>query len=99
MSKIVAESSNVRIKTLISRFLFSYRNALHTQTGKAPSESLFTRKVDTRLGLLKLNRSIANDEEKFSKSEISKLFRLFHPGNQFGYITIGEMKNGLKVQL
>ena len=38
MRKIVAESSNLPIKMLISRFLFSYRNTLHTQTGKLPSE-------------------------------------------------------------
>ena len=36
MRKIVAESSNVPIKTLISRFSFSYCNTPHTQTGKAP---------------------------------------------------------------
>ena len=82
MRKIVAESSNVRIKTLISRFLFSYRNTPHTQTGKAPSESLFSRKINTRLGLLKLNRSVVIDEEKFCKSETSKPFRLFYPGDQ-----------------
>ena len=58
MRKIAVESSNVPIKTLISRFLFSYRNTPHTQTGKAPSELMFNRKVNTRLSLLKLNRSI-----------------------------------------
>ena len=64
--KVVAESSNVPIRTLISRFLFSYRNTPQTETGKAPSELVFNRKVNTRLGLLKLNRSIVNDEEKFA---------------------------------
>ena len=29
-----------------------------------------------------MNRSIANDKEKFAKSEISKPFRLFYPGDQ-----------------
>ena len=37
MRKIVAENSNVPIKTLNSRFLFSYCNTPHTQTGKSPS--------------------------------------------------------------
>ena len=49
MCKIAVESSNVPIKTLISRLLYSYRNTLHTQTGKARSELLFNRKVNTGL--------------------------------------------------
>ena len=83
MHKIVAESSNVPIKTLISRFLFSYCNTPHTQTGKAPSELSFNRKVNTRLGLLKFNWSIVSDDEKFAKTEILKPLRLFYPGDQF----------------
>ena len=51
MRKIVAEISNVPIKTVILRFLFSYCNALHTQTGKAPSKLLFNQKVNTRLSI------------------------------------------------
>ena len=82
MRKIVIERSNVPIKTLISRFLYSYRNTPHTQTGKAPSELLFNRKVNTRLSLLKLSRNIVNDEEKFAKSEILKLLRIIYPGDQ-----------------
>ena len=58
MRKIVAESSNVPIKTLVSRLLFSYRNISHTQTGKTSPELLFNQKVNTRLSLLKFNRSI-----------------------------------------
>ena len=81
MRKIAAESTNVPIKTLISRFLFSYRDTSHTQTGKAPSELLFNRKVNNRLGLLKLNRSIVDDKETFAKSEISKHLRIFHSGD------------------
>ena len=68
MRKIVAEISNVPIKTLILRFLFSYCNALHTQTGKVPSKLLFNQKVNTRLNLLKFNKSIVNDKEKVAKS-------------------------------
>ena len=79
MSKIGAESSNVPIKTLISRFLLSYHNTPHIQTGKALSELLFNQIVNTRLGLLKLNRSIVNDKDKFVKSEISKPLRIFYP--------------------
>ena len=82
MLKIVAESSNVPIKMLISRFLFSYRNIPHTQTGKALSELLFNWKVNTRLSLLKLNKGIVNDTVKFAKSEILKPLRIFYPGNQ-----------------
>ena len=82
MRKIIAESSNVPIKTLISRFLFSYRNTPHTQTVKAPSELLFNRKMNTRLSLLKFNRSIVNEEEKFAKSEVFKPLRIFYPGDQ-----------------
>ena len=80
--KIVVESSNVPIETLISRFLFSYCNTSDTWTEKAPSELLFNQKVNTRLSLLKLNGSIINDEEKFAKSEISKPLRIFYPGHQ-----------------
>ena len=82
MRKTAAESSNVPIKTLDSRFLFSYCNTPHTQTGKALSELLFNRKVNTRLSLLKLNRSIVNDEEKFAKSEVLKPLGIFYPGDQ-----------------
>ena len=82
MRKIAAESSNVPIKTLISRFLFSYRDTSHTQTGKAPSKLLFNRKKNTRLGLLKLNRRIVDDEERFATSEISKHLRIFYSGDQ-----------------
>ena len=49
MHKIVTENSNVPIKRLISRFLFSYCNTSHIQTGKAPSELLFNQNVNTRL--------------------------------------------------
>ena len=49
MHKIVTENSNVPIKRLISRFLFSYRNTSHIQTGKAPSELLSNQNVNTRL--------------------------------------------------
>ena len=82
MRKIVAGNSNVPMKMLISRFLFFYRNTPHTQTGKSPSELLFNWKVNTRLSLLKFNRSIVNDEEKFAKSEVLKPLRIFYPGNQ-----------------
>ena len=64
MPKIVAGNSNVPIKM----FLFSYRNTPHTQSVEA-SEFLLNL-LNTRLSLLKLNRSIVNDEEKFAKSEI-----------------------------
>ena len=82
MRKVVVESSNVPIKTLISRFLFSYCNTPHTQTERAPSELLFNQKVNTRLSLLILNRSIVNDEEQFEKFEISKPLRIFYPSYQ-----------------
>ena len=82
MRKIVAESSNVPIKTLISRFLFCYRNTAHTQTGKAPSGVIFNQKVNTRLSLLKFNRNVVNDEEKFAKPEVLKPLRIFYPGDQ-----------------
>ena len=82
MGKVVVESSNVPIKTLISRFLFSYCNTPHTQTERAPSELLFNQKVNTRLSLLILNRSIVNDEEQFEKFEISKPLRIFYPSYQ-----------------
>ena len=53
---------------LTAMFLFSYRNTPHTQSVEA-SEFLLNL-LNTRLSLLKLNRSIVNDEEKFAKSEI-----------------------------
>ena len=82
MCKIVAKSCNVPIKMLTSRFLFHYCNTPHTQTGNAPSNLLFNRKVNTRLSLLKMNTSIVNDEEKFGKSEIFEPLRIFYPGDQ-----------------
>ena len=73
MRKIVVDSSNVPIKTLISKFLFSYRNTRHTQTEKAPSILLFTWKVNNTLSLLKLNRNIVNDEEKLQNLKFQNL--------------------------
>ena len=93
--KIAVESSNVPIKTLISRFLFSYYNTPYTQTGKTPSELLFNLKGNTRLSLLKLNRSIANNE-KFAKCEISKLLRIFYPGDQFWLRNLWRGKKWIK---
>ena len=91
MREIEVESGNVPIKTLISWFCFLIVMP-HRQThrGKAPSELLFNWKVNTRLSLLKLNRSIVNDEEKFPKYTLA---------TRFGYVTIGEVKNGLKVNI
>ena len=99
MGKIVAESSNVPIKTLIPRFLFCYCNTAHTQTGKAPSELMFNQKVNTRLSFIKFNRNVVNGEEKFAKSEVLKPLRIFYPGDQAGYVTIGAVINGLKAKL
>ena len=81
MHKIVVESSNIPVITLISRFLFSYCNTPYTHTGRAPSELLFNLKGNTRLSLSKLNRSIVNDEI-FVKSKISKSLIIFYPGDQ-----------------
>ena len=38
--------------------------------------------MNTTLTLLKFNRCIVNDEEKFAKSKVLKLLRIFNPGNQ-----------------
>ena len=38
--------------------------------------------MNTRLSLLKFNRCIVNDEEKFAKSEVLKHLRIFNPGDQ-----------------
>ena len=81
MHKIVVESSNIPVITLISRFLFSYCNTPYTHTGRAPSELLFNLKGNTRLSLSKLNRSIVNDEI-LVKSKISKSLIIFYPGDQ-----------------
>ena len=43
---------------------------------------MFNRKENARLSLLKLNKSIVNDEEKIAISEISKSMKIFYPGDQ-----------------
>ena len=60
---------------------------------------MLNRKLINRLILLKLNKSIVNDEGNFSKSQISKSLRIFYLGDHSSYVTMGEVKNGLKVQL
>ena len=97
--KIVVESSNVLMETLISRFLYSYCNTLHIQTGKTPSELLFNWKVNTRLSLLILNRDIFNHEEFLQNLKFRNLCEYFTLVTRFGYVTIGEVTNGLNGQL
>ena len=87
------------METLISRFLYSYCNTLHIQTGKTPSELLFNWKVNTRLSLLILNRDIFNHEEFLQNLKFRNLCEYFTLVTRFGYVTIGEVTNGLNGQL
>ena len=52
--------------------------------------------MNTRLSLLKLNRSIVNDEEIFSKSEIWKPLRIFYPGDQIWLRNYGRGEKWIK---
>lgn len=52
--KFLKETSNgMSVSSIISRYLFNYRNTPHWVTGECPSMLMFGRKVRTRLDLLK----------------------------------------------
>ena len=70
--KICQINSSTPFRTLLSRFLFSYRTPPYTQTGKTPSEMLFNRKVNTRLNVINLNPDPIKEEQKFLLSQTSK---------------------------
>lgn len=44
---------SVSVSSVISKYLFNYRNTPHWVTGECPSMMMFGRKVRTRLDLLK----------------------------------------------
>lgn len=64
IQKLLRDRQNncLSLETLVSRYLFSYRNSVHCSTGITPSQLMFQRKVRTRLDLLTVDKN--NKEEK-----------------------------------
>ncbi|KAG5877566.1 hypothetical protein JTB14_011893 [Gonioctena quinquepunctata] len=53
MNELLTDNSNPHdMSTLVSKYLFSYRNTPHTVTGETPSKLMFSRKIKTRLDFL-----------------------------------------------
>ena len=57
------------LSTLISKYLFAYRNSPHCSTGDSPAQRLFGRNLRSRLDLLKVTRleEAADRQVKFFK--------------------------------
>lgn len=53
LNKLLSDKScTQQMNTLISKYLFSYRNSPHCSTGQMPSKLMFSRKVKTRFDFL-----------------------------------------------
>ena len=59
LNKALEDKNNksTKVKTLIDKFLFSYRNAPHSTTGETPSKRMLGREVKTRLSFLRSNKA------------------------------------------
>ncbi|KAG5861964.1 hypothetical protein JTB14_002515 [Gonioctena quinquepunctata] len=64
MNTLLTNNSYPRgMSTLVSKYLFSYRNTPHTVTGETPSKLMFSRKIKTRLDFL--TRSASDKAEEW----------------------------------
>ena len=55
---------------------------LHMRKQEIPSETLFNKKLNTRLIMINLNPDLIMKEHNFLLSQTSKKFRMFHPVDQ-----------------
>lgn len=70
VQKLLKDPKNkgVSLRTLISRYLFSYRNMPHAETGESPAKLLFNRKLKNRFDLLReSNVGRSEDQIKYHK--------------------------------
>lgn len=69
-------NKNEKLTTLVSRFLFNYRNIEHASTKKTPARIMFGRETRTRLSLLKTNASKdTKDEHKETRKQLVRSVR------------------------
>ena len=67
-SAMVKSNSKESIQTIVNRFLFAYRITPQTVTGKAPSELLMNRKLNSRLNLLKPDENCQQRKQPWIRS-------------------------------
>lgn len=58
-----SKNKNVSLSTIISRYLFSYRNTPHSETQESPAKLMFGRKLKTHLDLLRSDTLINTDRQ------------------------------------
>lgn len=81
LNKMLSDKSNAQdMNTLISKYLFSYRNTPHCVTGQTPSKLMFLRKIKTRFDFLS-----TPDVLKARERQIR-----FHRGNRMLQFEVGE---------
>lgn len=78
MMKALRDKSNVQVsfETLMYRYLFHYRNSIHSVTGVSPSQLMFQRTLRTRFDLLSKgsdNNSNCNNNNNYRKEEMFKV--------------------------
>lgn len=71
VSKILEQNRGITFETAMNRYLFHYRNTVHTVTANTPSSLAFKHKVRTRLDLL-LEKEHSKPSHEVSK-EVKKL--------------------------
>jgi len=64
--KAIKDNSNrnVSFETLMSRYLFHYRNSVHSTTGVSPSSLVFRHKIRNRFDLLSSEKSRGDENVK-----------------------------------
>lgn len=82
LNKMLSEEySNKNMSTLISKYLFSYRNTPHCTTNQAPSKLMFGRKIKTRFDFLTNSEALKARERQIK----------FHKGNRVLQLEVGEV--------
>lgn len=83
LSKMLADATTAsdELSTLISKYLFSYRNTPHCVTNETPSKLMFSRKIKTRFDFL--NKSVV---DKAKQKQMK-----YHQGNRFINLQEGEI--------
>lgn len=77
------ENKQLKLSTLICRFLFNYRNAEHSTTKESPAKLLFGRTLRNRFELLKTQPAITKETTIGNRRNQNKRQerKTFHPGS------------------
>ncbi|XP_046742528.1 uncharacterized protein K02A2.6-like [Diprion similis] len=68
------KNKSIKLSTLISRYLFSYRNIPHSTTGETPAKLMLGRNVKTRLNFLNM-KTPENVEDVLWKRHVDQLLK------------------------